>query len=241
METKMITEKQIAYLNSNKFYQVMWANENITMEDAKLLCSAVNPYDGNPTYWGYKQRTKKEIWLPNLLKLLLAMCEKYSVKKSYIDQYQAELEQINLLITKKKEAEKRKRMRIAEAEKRKQIDYLTSNNLVLSTQSGHRLHNVYLDGHLEALNQFDLVYTPNENLVETAFGVNFIQHTNKYHYQVLHCYVKELDELAFIVYQSVNLFGRKQLIGLVISEKEYLNKSFFEAYDKHIDGFINRL
>jgi hypothetical protein len=235
METKTITEKQMTFIKTNKYYKVECFDHNMSFDDAMKLCDAISPYSDGRTNYHYRIRTKKEIWLPRLLNCIISLCEKYAVDNS---KFVAELEKIQKQIAKARAKEKAKAEAKAEAIRQQSIASLIERNMVLNTEQGSRLFGTYLDGELEEIQGFDIVYTKNDKLAQIAKANKLYYKTDRYLYQPLQCYVENLDKIAYICYYGV---VRDSIIGLVVSEKEYLNKSFFEAYNKHIDHFLSRM
>lgn len=237
METKTITAKQLNFIKTNKYYQLECFNENMSFDDAMKLCDAISPYSDGKTNYHYRIRTKKEIWLPRLLKCIISLCEKYAVDNS---KFVAELEKNQKQIAKAEAKARAKAEAEAEARRQKLIENLIERNMVLNTEQGSRigLFSTYLDGELEDIQGFDLVYTKNDKLAQIAKANKLYYNTDRYLYQPLQCYVENLDKIAYICYYGV---VRDSIIGLVVSEQDYNNKSFFEAYNRHIEHFLSRM
>ena len=202
---KSITRKQIEFINNNKYYKLAWVNEEVSFEDGSKLCEVISPYsDGNANYY-YRIRTKKEIWLPRMLRVVIEIAGKYGVDKT---PYEKELE--TFLLKEERKAQKIAKKREEEiAKKRKEeIDNLISQGLILNTKCGNRmpLAYSYLDGELERKAGFDFVYVSENTTAEKIF-----QKAEEYQYRrfpddmknpyrLLPVYIEDLDkEKLFII------------------------------------------
>lgn len=236
---KKISANQFEFITTNKYYRLDWVAE-ITFADASRLCEVISPYsDGRANYY-YRIRTKKEIWLPRLLRVVIEVAEKYGVDKT---PYENEL---TVFLNK----EERKAQKIAKkreeeiAKKRKEkIDNLISQGLILNTQCGNRmpLAYSYLDGELERKAGFDFVYVSENTTAEKIF-----QKAEEYKnwrfpddmrnpYNLLPVYIEDLDEIGYIVYYRIVERSDRHFIGLVVSESDYYNGNFKQPYDLHIE------
>ena len=239
---KKITVNQLSFIQSNKYFTIAWVNENMTFNDASRLCEVISPYsDGHANYY-YRVRTKKEIWLPRLLKAVIEIAEKYGVDKTpyekQLNDFNAKQEKAKLREIKKREEQQRK-------EREEYIERIKKLGLILNTQTGERepLRCCYLDGEIEQKVGFDMVYVSNNTTAENFFKYDdeYKRCTRRFEddmqhpYCVIPAFVEDLNEIAYLIYyMSFERFGYKQFLGLVVSEKDYKNGSFKQAYDMHI-------
>lgn len=236
---KKISVNQFEFITTNKYYRLDWVAE-ISFTDASRLCEVISPYSDGRANCYYRIRTKKEIWLPRLLRVVIEIAEKYGVDKT---PYENEL---TVFLNK----EKRKAERIAkqreeeERKKRKEkIDNLILQGLILNTQRGNRvpLAYSYLDGELERKAGFDFVYVSENTTAERIF-----QKAEEYKnwrfpddmrnpYHLLPVYIEDLDKIGYIVYYRIAERNDRHFIGLVVSESDYYNGNFKKPYDLHIE------
>lgn len=240
MEKKSITRKQIEFITTNKYYKLAWVNEEVSFEDGSKLCEVISPYsDGNANYY-YRIRTKKEIWLPRMLRVVIEIAGKYGVDKT---PYEKELE--TFLLKEERKAQKIAKKREEEiARKRKEkIDNLISQGLILNTQCGNRmpLAYSYLDGELERKAGFDFVYVSENTTAEKIFQkaeeyqYRMFPDDMKNPYRLLPVYIEDLDETGYIVYYRIVERSDRHFIGLVVSDSDYYNGNFKKPYDLHIE------
>ena len=95
-QSNVATEKQIAFIESNKYFPIPSIRQiegKLTMDDAKTLLDALNPYTyGSYTYYGHS-REKKEYWLPRLKEVVVPILEKYGLSQEsqrvakYVDDF----------------------------------------------------------------------------------------------------------------------------------------------------------
>ena len=240
---KKISANQFEFITTNKYYRLDWVAE-ITFADASRLCEVISPYsDGRANYY-YRIRTKKEIWLPRLLRVVIEVAEKYGVDKT---PYENEL--TVFLNKEKRKAERIAKQREEEERKRHEeyIERIKKLGLVVNTQTGNRepFRTCYLDGAIERRAGFDMVYVSNNTTADAFFRYDeeYRRCTRKFDddmktpYCNIPVWVEDLQELAYLVYYMVfNRFGYNQFIGLVVSEDDYKNGNFKDAYDRHIEG-----
>lgn len=244
----MATQNQITFIVTNKYYKVAWVTKvNLTFEDAEKMCENISPYsDGNCNYY-YRIRTKKEIWLPRLLSVLVSMAEKYGVEE-YSKEYEQELSKFNLTLERKRMREELKMLQQKEEQRKREIDRYYQLGLVVNTTNGNRLPlaGTYLDGRIEELSAEkgndipDMVFL-SEQVSEASFNENTSKYCKVTNGGVPYCltplYVEDLDVFAYLVHSPIyKAFGAP--IGLIFLKEQYDNGEFGDAYDKHIKSWL---
>lgn len=237
----MATIAQIKYLNTNKYFKLEWATTNISFEDAKLLCNVVSPYsDGNANCY-YRIRTKKEIWYPRLLNTIIEIAPKYGV---VVEDYKTLLDNFIKAEERKREREQRKVQKYREEQRKQRIQSIIEQGGVLNATKGSRTPfcYTYLDGELEIKNGFDMVFLSDRGTVdyfekmEKIMPFKFCE-DGLFTYKSIQAYIEDLDEIAFLVFFKQRIIcGENNYIGLVVSEKEYNEKTFLRALEIHYDN-----
>ncbi len=161
----LTTAKQIDFIKKNKYYAIPTIesiSDKLTMEDAKSLVEALNPYaNGTFTYYGHS-REKKETWLPRMKSVVVPILQKYGLDKeandvsvyvdTFMEKYHAKIER-----DKKKAEEKA----FAEAKRKPNTLFFVSthdNNNISSHTVEVLSSNVYMDGILEEAMGWDIAY-----------------------------------------------------------------------------------
>lgn len=161
---KLATAKQIDFIKGNRYYAIPTIesiSDKLTIEDAKSLVEALNPYtNGTFTYYGHS-RERKEVWLPRMKSVVVPILQKYGLDNeandvsvyvdTFMDKYYAKIER-----DKKKAEEKAFNDAMNSDRTLFFISSQDEENLSSHQVYNVHFHNFYMDGKLENAMGWDI-------------------------------------------------------------------------------------
>lgn len=223
-QSNVATEKQIAFIESNKYFPIPSIRQiegKLTMEDAKTLLDALNPYTyGAFTYYGHS-REKKERWLPRLKEVVVPILERYGLTQEaqrvtqYVDDFMGKHNA-------KLEREKQKKL----AQEMEELKSNPSTLRFISTQderypemnTDRISREIYMEGALEKAMGWDIaaVITDGLNITKEDIMQRCMQLRGASYPALVEGYDKPCRAIFWVGY----LWGRLDIAGRIVDKDE---------------------